>query len=270
LADAHVHIYDCFDLGLFFDAAARNLRTAAQQQGRERGFTRLLLLAESSDCDWFRTLAGMHSIPRATPGPPWLVCPSREPDSLRLEGADGDLLLVAGRQIATRENLEVLALATHCRFEDGAPLDETIREVSDGGGVPVVPWGCGKWWGRRGALLRRYLAGGAATRVFLGDNSARPVFWPRPTHFALVGRQRILSGSDPLPFASEIWRPGSVGFAFDARIDRDTPARDLRRALASPDFAPRPYGARERPYRFLRNQIAMQVRKRHSWASRAE
>jgi hypothetical protein len=48
LIDAHVHIYDCFDLEKFFDSAYANFKSAAEQLGHTNDFTGILLLAETS------------------------------------------------------------------------------------------------------------------------------------------------------------------------------------------------------------------------------
>ena len=41
VADAHVHMRDCFDLGLFFDNAVRNFRQEARRNGVEDRFSGL-------------------------------------------------------------------------------------------------------------------------------------------------------------------------------------------------------------------------------------
>ena len=89
------------------------------------------------------------------------------------------LVLVAGRQIETEERLEVMALATNESFQDGRPIDATLRSVCDAGAIPVVPWGFGKWSFQRGSIVSRLVrslsAGslGLGREVFLGDNGGR-------------------------------------------------------------------------------------------------
>jgi hypothetical protein len=263
VADAHVHIYDCFDLPRFLHAAAAHFAVEARRQGasRHRG---VLLLTESQGHDWFAQLAERGRLERAGASAPWRVERTEEPESLHLVAGVSELWLVAGRQVVAREDLEVLALATARRFPDGAPFEATVEGVRSSGAIAVVPWGFGKWWGRRGALLRRVLSDPRFSGLHVGDNSARPAFWRRPIHFELAtaGGGRILPGSDPLPFPSESRRPGSVGFTLRAVLDPRRPAQQLRELAARPDFAPRPYGPRETPARFFRNQLAMQMRKR--------
>lgn len=58
LVDAHVHIYDCFDLETFLDSALKNFKAEAACYGQEDSFTALLLLTETAKENWFHRLAG--------------------------------------------------------------------------------------------------------------------------------------------------------------------------------------------------------------------
>ena len=97
----------------------------------------------------------------------------------------------------------------------------------------------------------------------LGDNSGRPVFWPKPFHFSIAERRSIgvLPGSDPLPFARECERVGSFGAVARAPFDPDRPAARLKHLLRE-GLGTRPYGQLESPLRFVRNQVEMQLKKR--------
>ena len=134
----------------------------------------------------------------------------------RLNGEQG-FLLIAGRQIVTEENLEVLALLTDRKFEDGLPLQEVIQTVRENKGISVIPWGFGKWMGRRGRFLESALEEAENSELFLGDNSGRPVFWSRPSHFRLrissPRKFRIQGGSiNRDPRAGKRNEEDSVGF----------------------------------------------------------
>ena len=268
LIDAHVHIYDCFDLPRFLDSAYRNFRVQAEKMRKDSAIVGILLLSESSGFDWFGRLSRKASLPG--PVEPvstgrWRVDLTSEDCSLIVRrDSNKQMLLIAGRQITTQEDLEVLALCTASRFSDDLSLSTTVENVRRAGGIPVIPWGTGKWLGRRRAVLSRFLESQDPDTIFLGDNSARPVFWRRPSHFeqARASGIRILPGTDPLPFPSECWRPGSFGFAVGGTIAPVRPAEDIRRILLDPSSRPEPYGSLETPYRFFRNQVAMQLRKR--------
>lgn len=276
LVDAHVHIYDCFDLQTFLGSALANFKAEAARYGQDDAFTALLLLTETARENWFQHLANYVGDQCGIGGKAigkWTFHRTNENCSLlaRCDGGQG-LYLIAGRQIVTAEDLEVLALATNRRFEDGVSLEGAIQAVKNSGAIPVIPWGPGKWMGRRGVLLKDLLKVAKEPGLFLGDNGGRPIFWTRPSHFKQAESKgvRILPGSDPLPFASESRRPGSFGFSVEASITHEQPAKDIRAILLDPTTCPRAYGALENPYRFFRNQLAMQMIKqlrRRKWVN---
>lgn len=266
LVDAHVHIYDCFDLSVFIGSALSNFSLAASRNKEEGPFVPLLFLTESRTERWFRRLYEEVK-KRGNFGDDVEGCElshTEEATSLRVTKKNHPpLFLVSGRQIVTEEKLEVLALATGNEFADGRPLEDTVESVIEDGAIPVIPWGFGKWEGRRGRILWNYLEKAPNSSVFLGDNAARPFFLPYPRHFSLGKEKgiRILPGSDPLPFRSEARRAGSFGFFLHGSIDPGRPGESMKKHLRNPETDPKPYGALEGPVRFAVNQCAMQLRK---------
>lgn len=267
LVDAHVHIYDCFDLHTFLDSALSNFRAEAARCGQGVTFTALLLLTETARENWFQRLKKLASEERQIGNRAfenWTFHRTKESSSLCARRDSTQMLfLIAGRQIVTAENLEVLALATDKEFEDGIPLTEVIRTVRGSGAIPVIPWGPGKWMGQRGMILTKTLNGPEAPGLFLGDNGNRPGFWPRPSHFKVAETKgiRVLPGSDPLPFPSESWRPGSFGFSVNRSITPEYPASDLKRILLDPTTRLKEYGHLEHLWRFFRNQLTAWIMK---------
>jgi hypothetical protein len=269
LVDAHVHIHDCFDLGMFLDSAFENFRIEADRIKLDDASSFfVLLLTETARDNWFERLADHADekwVFETVKSNGWSFHRTDETCSLLAESTNGQrMILIAGRQIATKEDLEVLALLTDSKFEDGLPLSETIRIVRENGAIPTVPWGFGKWTGKRGNILKSTFQEANQSILFLGDNGGRPIFWPRPHLFkmAVSHGMRILPGSDPLPFASESNRPGSFGFWVEGTINFKEPAKYIRRIILDSKSHITPYGTLERPFRFLRNQSAMQILKR--------
>lgn len=266
VADAHVHIHGCFKLSEFLSSAWRNFRKIGVQN-RCGYVTGMLLLTETAGVDWFGRLSrladGDHAIAGLEIGD-WRFQHTAEPCSLIARSANQELVLMAGRQIVTRENLEVSALATNLHVADGAPIRRVIETVLGGGALAVLPWGFGKWTGTRGKIVENMIQAFDSPRLFLGDNSARLRWWPAPSYFRTGTERgiRILPGSDPLPFASESGRAGSFGFSLNVEIGHSTPASDLKTVLEQRQVTIVPYGRLENPFRFLRNQIAMQRIKR--------
>lgn len=260
LCDSHVHFYDCFELDNFLDSAWRNFYQQAQSKQKQHEFIAILMFTEAKQDHWFLKLKA-NEFQSAK----WSFQETNEPESLYATDKDGHrILIINGRQIVTSENLEVLALATPDKLEDGQPITQVIEWVKDNNAIPVIPWGFGKWWGNRGHVLSKVLESYSRGEVSLGDNSGRPWFLGTPGHFKKAnGEQRhILPGSDPLPFTSEAWRAGSVGFYFTGSLDEAAPAKSLREHLKDPKTNITNYMHCERLIPFVRNQVAMQIRKR--------
>jgi len=269
VVDSHVHIHPSFNVASFLDSAHENCQHQAQSRHHTHAFRGFLLLTESWGDNWFQQLGGWADDRKTIQnesGSKWIAHRTSEVSSLLLQANHGArLFIVAGRQIVVKEDLEVLALLTATQFPDGVGLKDTVDAVRSDGGIAVVPWGFGKWWGRRGQILDEYLATQTPTTFFLGDNSGRPGFLPYPPQFQQARQQgiAILPGSDPLPFTSEYWRPGSAGFTIQGTVSDETPAKDLRQLMGDPRTTFYPYHQTENVFRFVRNQIAMQMVKRN-------
>ena len=275
LLDGHVHLHDCFDPARFLASAQSNFRSAAAGLGLKSGFTPILMLTESLGQDkfgWLERLArGVGSGAEAgVPG--WSFHPTGEEVSLKARSGTGpDLILVAGRQVAATEGLEVLALGTREVYQDGGLFTETVEEVLRSGALAVIPWGFGKWLGRRGSLVGLVLEEARSRPgLFLGDNGGRALIRPQPGYLkkALEMGLKVISGTDPLPFASQSDRAGAFGNRIRARISTDRPAGELKTLLLDPATGVQPYGRLTGPLRFVFLQVAMQVVKRRAPARR--
>ncbi len=270
LIDGHVHIHDCFDIDCFFTSAFENFRIHAKGQGREDSFISVLCLTESIYDNWFSRLKSCAQNKAEHPSRKiyeWKVATTGDPLSLELKGGKGELVyILAGRQIVTSERLEVLALGTDSRYIDGESLITTVESVLRDDAIPVIPWGFGKWYGKRGDILKKLIESHDEHTIFLGDNGGRSSILPYPSHFRLAEARgiRILPGSDPLPFPHESKKPGSYGFAVFGTIDCARPVSDLKRIILDPAVRLVPYGKPETLSRFIRNQCAMQMLMRNS------
>lgn len=262
LIDAHVHLYDCFDINIVLDSAWNNLQEVVQRFEVGGDYIGVFFLTETSSDHKFQFLQKVAA--KQQDGEPWKFYPTKETCSLLAIGRENQLLvLVAGRQIVTKENLEVLALGTTQFFKDLLPIDEVLRLIQKTSALAVLPWGVGKWLGKRGRIVESVLDSNQHPEVFLGDNSGRLGLMPFPRLLAkAVGENRkVLPGSDPLPFTREMNKPGSFGCILEQPISRDTPARDIKNALVEPNVSIIPFGQAESLFRFIHNQIAMQLRK---------
>jgi hypothetical protein len=266
LVDSHVHVYGCFDVARVFDAAAANFAAAARGLAARGEHDAVLCLVESRGerfLDGVRTRRigrvwrGRHGY--------WEAEETCEPETLVVRRGGTRLRLVAGRQLVTRERLEVLALGTTASLPEGETIESTLAAVRDAGAAAVLPWGVGKWLGARGAVVARVLADPKWRHVLLGDNGNRLELGPEPAQFALARRagRAVLPGSDPLPLPGEEARVGAYGFAVDVALDPLRPAAALLALLRS-GSAYVAFGRREPLARFVVNQLAL---KRKRWRS---
>jgi hypothetical protein len=269
--DAHVHLHSCYDPDELLQNAYDNLSAVASTGvGPAVRKAYFLLLAECQADDCFGALRALADGRPASNGAVdlrlkrWAVSATEETISVVARHAQQELFIVAGRQVACREGLEVLVLGTTHRFADGRPIREVLRE-SEALGVPrVIPWGPGKWFFRRGRLLNELVAEFRKPTLFLGDEGGRPVFWGYPGHFAHAARLgvRDLPGTDPLPFAHDVGKVGRMGLRVPLDLDPNRPGASLLGALTDAGAPFERFATLEPPLRFVRNQIGMQLRKR--------
>jgi hypothetical protein len=255
LIDAHAHLHGCFDAGRWLSAAADAFGAAAAELALAPPLTGILLLADHQGAEGFSRL--LHTTPVG-----WQL--QRTGCGLALRGVDSQgrgMLIVAGAQIRTAERLEVLGLLTAAAIPDGLELGAAVQCVLDAGGVPVVPWGFGKWTLRRGKLLRAALER-AEPRFLLGDNGGRlRLGTPRLFHQAARCGIPVLPGSDPLPFPDHQRRVGSSGFVAPLTSSEDGLVADLREWLLALRSQPVTWGRGRALHAFVHDQIRMQLRR---------
>lgn len=230
IADTHVHLYPCYDIRRSLDALRGNL-SRLDGQAVCLGF-----LAERRDCRCFQEMrdsgAGLSGSGLET------ECLD---NALRFrEQGRPDLYLFPGRQIITRERIEILALTVDLEIEDGLPAQEVVDRILQGNGLPVVSWAPGKWFFKRGEVVERLLAENKPGALFLGDTTLRPAGWGLPLIMGKGLRKgfALVSGSDPLPFAGEEQFMGRYGVAFDCDFDPRHPAQSIRAVFSRPGFRP--------------------------------
>ncbi len=262
LVDCHVHFHTEYDLDTFFDSALMNFRAAAGDVGTPDPSQYVLMLTEAAGHDYFATFAadvgGAHA-------QRWRFAHTAEPVSLTAQRVDGAYLtLVAGRQIAARGGLEVLALGTNRHYPDDGDLLATINQVLDDGAIAVVPWGFGKWWFRRGRRVAQAIMALQGRAFFLGDNGGRLRYGSPPKLFAEARALgvRTLPGSDPLPLQSHQTRVGSYGCILKLGFDPSRPATSIAEHLVSALDQAVTYGRLESLVGFCVAQVSMQLRKR--------
>ena len=227
IADTHVHLYDRYDMGTALRTLADNL-DRLDSEAVQFGF-----LTERRECNFFEAIR--NTGPKSLAGQFDVESLAGDGVLTLLKGGTPELVLVAGRQMATAERVEVLALATTAQFEDGQPTADTIRRVLDAGAVPVLSWAAGKWLGGRGRAVKATLQACEPGNVLLGDSSLRPVGWPEPDLFkyALQNGFGVLAGSDVLPVSGEERYLGKYASSMEMEFDPSRPLASIRAAFRS-------------------------------------
>lgn len=268
IGDAHVHFHDCYEWGAFLEAAFRNLTSNGAKGSNGPHQAYCLVFTETAEEQVFEHLleqaavgAGLSSRKGAHE---WQVHPTAEDCSVRISDEIRSLAVIAGSQIAAREDLEILLVGTRQRVPDGLPMREILEKTRDEDAVRIVPWGAGKWLFSRGELLNDLVQEFGDHDLFLGDEAGRPIFWPKPKHFRTAEAHgvRDLPGSDPLPFAYEVDKVGRMGFRIEAPWQEDRPAASLLSALRDSSQRIETFAKLEPLHRFVLSQFRMQLRKR--------
>lgn len=261
--DTHVHLYPCADPDIALSAGRDNLADAAQSAGYSPDCF-ALLLTESTGHDAFSSLAAGRLVPRD-----WNVkeVVGDQAALTATRNRDGaEILIVAGCQIQTAEGIEVLGIATSERFEDGKSIRETLTELDAVGTPSVLPWGLGKWVGKRGQEVNALLSEPRYKGFKLGDNAGRPLGWRTPKVFREGASNAIpfLPGSDTLPFPSAESGIGRYGCILECPVSPEKPAKDLREFIFALGEQPALIGARRALPAVISEQISMRRHKKSS------
>jgi hypothetical protein len=258
--DGHVHFHRLSQIAPTLRAAADNF---SHFTGRRSGCAGVLLLTQAAQERVFERLCDRRRIED------WSFDEvPHEPQSVVATAADGRWIgIVNGRQVRSEDGLEVLAIGTCAEFADGAPFEALVERVEQSGAVTVIPWGFGKWLGRRGARVSAVLAGSDRRDVSFGDNGGRTVWLPEPRilRSARSCGFRIIPGSDPFPFGRDYRRVGRFGFELDVTPSRFELWGQLRPLLVGDAPSPRCYGSRLGLGQFVVNNVGIQLVRRLGW-----
>lgn len=240
LVDAHGHFYPCFLPETFLEAAHLNFERAARRLG-VLAHQRVVLLADPGDSNTLTLLGDRLDEGR----PAWTLEPTDERDSLvaHQRGLD-PIVLIRGRQIVAEERVEILVFGARGGLDHGMAFEDLITGAIQAGGITILPWGFGKWTGRRAALIRETVDRVDAWNLFLGDSGARLAWTPMPALISRASRSGVwnLPGSDPLPFRGCERSVARRGVAIPGAVDGECPMTSLGGLLRSLDEQPRTFG----------------------------
>lgn len=245
LIDAHVHIYPEFSISQLIEAAFINFAEVDPGNGGDTTADYALFLTEGGNYNVFADLhkratsgdsqqeIGLHFLQTGEQNS--LIVQKNRAQNNSVPKDIDSMYVFPGRQYVSKENIELLGLFVTQHIEDKSlTLEELYHSVVNSGGIAVIPWGVGKWLGKRGKVLKNLLDCSLDTPFFLGDNGNRPWFWPTPglLRYAQKKQIAILSGSDPLPLASHCNRAASSGTLLKrGELSKTHPAESLHKQL---------------------------------------
>lgn len=252
IADIHVHVRPAHDAGRLLAGAARRLRGLAAAAGHPDA-TPVLCLTECAGARVFEQWLS-NELPAG-----WTRREvSADGLALSMTGPDTpSLWIVAGRQCATSERMEVHALGCRAALSDGMTAEQTIEAALSAGARPVMAWAVGKWMFRREERLNALMDRFSASQLALADSSMRPIGWPTPAQFRRASREGrpILAGSDPLPPKGEEEVCGTFATLIpNATPDPARPAAGIVEALCS-SSQQITVGRRNCPMRFVHRML---------------
>jgi len=259
LIDGHVHIYPQYDLNFAIKQGIANLRRAAAKcRVDDRELIPVWLLTERYDCSFFDTYKKIHLNGMT-------ISASDEAETLIVTKDNKPILyIIAGRQIVTRENLEVLSLMTTLFFKDREfTMKEVIDKILDSGGLPAINWAPGKWFFARGKVVEETLNFFSPEKLLIGDTSLRTTLWPMPKLMAQASSRgfKIIAGSDPLPFDGEENQIGRYAFSISGDFDKTKPAASIRALLKNKKTSVQLIGKRNHLLTFGRRQFKIMLDK---------
>jgi hypothetical protein len=238
LVDGHVHIYPFYFLSRVLKCGIANLFKVSQGlpafsscENVEKSIP-VWLLAERFDCTFFQEV---RRSPSRFSIDGYRFIPGDEDETILVEH-EGQLVLyiLAGRQIVTKENLEILSLISDFQIDDRRySTDDVIHQVVESGGIADLNWAPGKWFFSRGSFVQRILNTGPRDGLVVSDTPLRHTLWPMPRllHNALKNGIRMIAGSDPLPWKGEETSIGTYGFCLAGAFDASRPAESVRSLL---------------------------------------
>ena len=169
------------------------------------------------------------------------------------------LTVIDGEQIVTEEGLELLCIGGKLLLGAPPKLRRAIDACLDQGFIPVLPWGAGKWLGRRGQYVADLVNHGTySTELALSDNGTRPSLWPYPSILTRAEESdyAVLNGSDSLAVCNDQIRTGRAGIILDDARCR-CPMSAIRDVVSGANSNFRRYGSSMTTLQFLRTQIAL-------------
>jgi hypothetical protein len=261
--DGHVHLYDGYDLREAVTKGIGNLIANTKQYMKDKSeIITIWFLVERADSNFFDQI--WESPEKFNEGEITFDKGNDQLTIIAQKNKENVLYIFAGRQLVTREGLEVLSLISNLNIPDHQKtIDEVILDVKDSGGIPALNWAPGKWFFKRGKVIARQIEEKSPGDFFIGETTLRHTLWREPKLIKQARKKgfRIIAGSDPLPFKGEEKGIGNYGFILEGKFDFENPAQSLRDLLNHNEKDIRIIGKRNDVFTFARRQAKIMMEK---------
>jgi len=259
LVDTHTHYYSFCSFTKFCDYAYLNMQNAARNNYNTQVFSAILCLLETETSHNYQDLLNIATSTKKIGD--WQLESLDHNKLLRLSQSNGkELYLLPGRQIITSENLELLIIGNTDKISYRKPIHSYLEKYSDTH-LLILPWGVGKWLGKRGHIVSRLIQR-TDNKFVLADNSARPSLWRYVPQFnqARKKKMRILAGSDPLPIHNQYKKVAIYGSAMTESLQPQGLANQLRENILNSKTSIKNYGQRDSFFRFIFSQLLLRIK----------
>jgi len=183
--DTHFHFYPNFSFEACLDACLTNVKKLGIEK---KDLQIMLCFTERYDCNFFEKM----EYPQL----------KQISDNLKtLHYKQVPFYFLRGYQIISTENIEVLALGCPERLPDKIfNAAELCHKIQQANAVAVLPWGLGKWLGKRGKIIQSVLD--ENKNVCVGTTALQPIVFRNMFIKKFTGHV-VLFGSDALPMTGE-------------------------------------------------------------------
>jgi hypothetical protein len=263
LIDGHVHLEHQDYFPELLDRALTNMRKISAEENGERQVRGMLFLAEMPGQSWRFAVRENAEKEKSIGGKiPWSLRPGEQKNVIICENGNGDqMVCLTGQQVNTSEKLELLLFGHDEPYLQESLLRSVEKSVKQGSLI-IIPWGVGKWLGKRGRLVLDLMEHEELTGYMLGDNGNRPVVWKKIPQFIRARKKNIpiIGGTDPLFLPGQIQRVGSYGTVVSEKTTGYYSVSDIRQ-LFQKNNSMKNYGALQNLHSFITAQIALRLMK---------
>lgn len=235
------------------------MQNAARDNYNTQAFSAILCLLETETSHNFLDLLEVATAEKKIGD--WQLESLDKNKLLRVSQSNGkELYLLPGQQIITSENLELLIIGSTDKISYRKPIHSYLKKYGDTH-LLVIPWGVGKWLGKRGSIVNQLIKN-TDYKFVLADNSSRPSLWGYVPQFNQARKKniKILAGSDPLPIHKQYKKVASYGSALMEQLQPLGLATQLRTEILSPTTTIKNYGHRDNLLRSISNQLLLRLR----------